>query len=66
MQRQPTASSLTSTLRHAALDADTDRSGSRFDTNPDLPGVENGVIELATRQHRPARSDEFITQCPID
>ncbi|WGY68617.1 PriCT-2 domain-containing protein [Burkholderia cepacia] len=62
IQRQATASSLTSILRHASLDADMETSGSRFDINPDLLGVENGVIELVTGQHRCARPDDFITQ----
>ncbi|WP_185634275.1 phage/plasmid primase, P4 family [Burkholderia contaminans] len=62
LQRQATASSLAAILRHAALDADIETSGSRFDTDPDLLGVENGVIELVTGQHRRARPDDFITQ----
>ncbi|SDD85306.1 putative DNA primase/helicase [Paraburkholderia lycopersici] len=61
LQRQATASSLTAILRHASLDADVEISGSRFDTNSDLLGVENGVIDLVVGRHRPARPDDFIT-----
>lgn len=63
LQRQATASSLTAILRHASLDADMETSNARFDTTPDLLGAENGVIELASGKHRPARPDDFITLC---
>ncbi|RQR72269.1 hypothetical protein DIE11_28405 [Burkholderia sp. Bp9012] len=61
LQRQATASSLAAILRHASLDADMETSSSRFDNNPNLLGVENGVIELISGKHRPARSEDFIT-----
>src|SRR5262249_17881355 len=31
-----------------------------FDADPLLLGVANGVVDLRTREHRPARSDDYI------
>lgn len=61
LQRQATASSLSGILRHASFDVAMEISSSRFDANSDLLGVENGVIELTSGRHRPARADDFIT-----
>lgn len=61
LQRQATASALTAILRLASLDVEAETSGSRFDVNSDLLGVENGVIELLTGQHRSTRPEDFIT-----
>ncbi|WP_039375206.1 hypothetical protein [Pandoraea fibrosis] len=61
VQRHATASALSAILRQASLEASLEISTSRFDSNPDLPGVENGVIELLTGLHRPACASDFFT-----
>ena len=61
VQRQTTTSALTAILRQTSLDPALEMSASGFDGNPDLLGVDNGVVELHSGQHRPARSTDFIT-----
>lgn len=64
VQRHLTTSSLSNILRQAAIDEAIEIATTKFDSNPELLGVQNGVIELASGVHRPGRADDFIAlQC---
>lgn len=64
VQRHLTTSSLSNILRQAAIDEAIEIATSKFDSNPELLGVQNGVVELATGTHRLGRPEDFVTlQC---
>lgn len=64
VQRHTTTPSLANILKHASLDEVIEISSAKFDSNAELLGVPNGVVELSTGHHRPSRADDFITlQC---
>jgi P4 family phage/plasmid primase-like protien len=64
VQRHLTTSSLSNILRQAAIDEAIEVTTAKFDSNPELLGVQNGVVELGSGMHRPGRAEDFITlQC---
>ena len=57
-----TISRMTSAIKLAALDDSLSVDERIFDSNPDLLGVQNGVVNLKTGEFRAARWDDYLTR----